>query len=188
LSELEISNEFIEENKNICQPRPKSSPHTKTQRRSRRNEVFKLHFEYGYSARYISKIMKINRNTINNDVSFLYSKLHDDMDKETYVDWINKQLLRLESQRVRLRKELDKDITLQESLQVEKMILELDSKITSIIIKIDASLHEKWDSSVKFINKWMEDNNYKDRFMLLDNLYRIPEKSRDKIYEILKKK
>jgi len=188
LNELEISNEFIEGNKNLCQLKPKTSPHTKIQRKYRRDEVYKLHFEYGYSARSISKILKINRNTINSDVSFLYSKLHNDMDKNSYDDWVNKQLSRLESQRVRLRRKLDKENTFQDSLQIEKMILELDSKIISIMMKIETSRHKKWDNSVGFINKWMEDNNYKNRYMALDTLLRIPEKSRNKIYQILGRK
>ena len=48
-SELNISQEFIDEN-NLCQHRPKTSPHTRSERIKRRDEVFKLHFEYGYSA------------------------------------------------------------------------------------------------------------------------------------------
>ena len=58
MNELEVTHEFIEENKNICQLKPKTSPHTKIQRKCRRDEVYKLHFEYGYSARHISKILK----------------------------------------------------------------------------------------------------------------------------------
>ena len=188
MNELEVTHEFIEENKNICQLKPKTSPHTKIQRKCRRDEVYKLHFEYGYSARHISKILKINRNTINSDVSFLYSKLHNDMDKNSHDDWVNKQLSRLESQRTRLRKKLDEENTLEESLQIEKMLLELDTKIISIMMKIEISRHKKWDNSVGFINKWMEDNNYKDIYMSLDTLLEIPEKSRNKIYQILGRK
>ena len=80
----------------------KGGPYTKQEQEKRRDEVFKLHFEYGYSATQISEMLKINRNTINSDVSFLYSKLYDESDKRTYSNWMDKQLCRLESQRVRL--------------------------------------------------------------------------------------
>ena len=186
MSDLQVSDDFIQESKNICQHRPKTSPHTKSERKSRRDEVFKLHFEYGYSARKISQMMNINRNTINSDVSFWYSKLRVDNDKNSHDDWLNKQLLRLETQRVRLRKELDSDITLQEKLQIEKMILDLDSKISSLIIKLESSRHTIHDFAVGFINNWMEEKGYKDRFMLSDDLYRIPAKAKDKIFELLK--
>jgi len=138
----------------------KGGPYTKQEQEKRRDEVFKLHFEYGYSATQISEMLKINRNTINSDVSFLYSKLHDEMDEETSDDWMNKQLTRIESQRVRLRKELDNDITLQERLQVEKIILDLDSKISSLIIKIYDSSQKKLDSVVAILNNWMEEHGH----------------------------
>ena len=166
----------------------KGGPYSKQEQQKRRDEVFKLHFEYGYSATQIAEMLKINRNTINSDVSFLYSKLGDEMDNVTYGNWLDKQLARIESQRVRLRKELDNDITLQERLQVEKVILDLDSKISSLIIKISTSKQERWDKSTKFINNWMKKNGQKDRFMLFSDFLRIPEKSRKKIDELLNEK
>lgn len=85
----------------------KGGPYTKDARKKRRDEVYRLHFDYGYSAVEISRMMKINKNTITKDVSFLYSKLSDDMNKESIDGWMDKQFARLESQRARLRKELD---------------------------------------------------------------------------------
>ena len=164
----------------------KGGPYTKQEQQKRRDEVFKLHFEYGYSATQIAEMLKINRNTINSDVSFLYSKLHDEMDNVTYAKWMNKQLARIESQRVRLRKELDNDITLQERLQVEKVILDLDSKISSLIIKMDTSKHNNWDLGMMYLNKLMKEQGREDRFMSFGSLYRIPEKSREKIFKLLK--
>ncbi len=166
----------------------KGGPYTKQEQEKRRDEVFKLHFEYGYSATQISEMLKINRNTINNDISFLYSKLRDEMGSETYGKWMNKQLTRLELQRVRLRKELDNDITLQERLQVEKVILDLDSKISSLIIKIYDSSQKKLDSVVAILNNWMEEHGHEDRYMSCGNLRAIPEKSREKIFKLLKDK
>ena len=166
----------------------KGGPYTKQEQQKRRDEVFKLHFEYGYSATQISEMLKINRNTINSDVSFLYSKVYDEMGKVTYGKWMNKQLTRLESQRVRLRKELDNDITLHERLQVEKMILDLDSKISSFIIKIETSRQETWDKAMSVINDWMKEHNHKDRYQTMNSLFLIPAKSREKIFELLKDK
>jgi transposase len=166
----------------------KGGPYTKQEQEKRRDEVFKLHFEYGYSARQISEVLKINRNTINSDISFLYSKLHDEMDKLTHDNWMNKQLTRLESQRVRLRKELDNDITLQERLQVEKVIFDLDSKISSLIIKMYTSSQEQYDSVVAILNNWMKEHDHEDRYMSQSSLYTIPKKSREKILQLLHSK
>jgi len=166
----------------------RGGPYTKQEQQKRRDEVFKLHFEYGYSATQISEMLKVNRNTINSDVSFLYSKVYDEIDKVTYGKWMNKQLTRIESQRVRLRKELDNEITLQERLQVEKMILDLDSKISSLIIRIETSKQRIEDQGVTFINNWMKKHGHKDRCMLFSDIIRIPEKPREKIFELLKDK
>jgi len=166
----------------------KGGPYTKQQQEKRRDEVFKLHFEYGYSATQISEMLKINRNTINSDVTFLYSKLRGEMNEESNDNWLDKQLTRLESQRVRLRKELDNDITLQERLQVEKVILDLDSKISSLIIKIATTNQKKWDEYIKFINDWMKEHNHEDRYMSFGSLYTIPKKSREKIFQLLHSK
>ena len=99
---------------------------------------------------------------------------------------MNRQFSRIESQRVRLRKELDNDITLQERLQVEKVILDLDSKISSLIIKIYSSSQEKFNSVVAVLNDWMEKHGHPDRYMSQGSLYSISEKSRKKIFKLLK--
>jgi len=110
------------------------------------------------------------------------------MDKKSFEDWLNKQLLRLESQRTRLRKELDKDITLQETLQVEKLILDLDSRISSLVIKIITSKQMRMDLVIAYLNNWMKEEGHKDRYLSSDSLYRIPEKSKEKIFELLNEK
>jgi len=50
--------------------RHKFAPFTKSQRRKRRTEVYKLHFEHGMPATRIAEIMNVDRNTINNDLKF----------------------------------------------------------------------------------------------------------------------
>ena len=163
----------------------KGGPYTKKEQEERRSEVFRLHFEYGYSARKISQLMNINRNTINRDVSFCYAKLRNDYHKNDFNDWLNKQLFRLELQRARFRQELDYEITLQEKLQVEKMILEIDSKITNLILKLKNSNHEHTELAVLYINKWMKKMGFEHRYMSHGSLHRLSKKSRDKISKIL---
>ena len=131
-------------------------------------------------------MMKINRNTINADISFWYSKTRLDCGKIMHEDWLNKQLLRLESQRVLLRKELDSDLNLQERLQVGKLILDLDTKITNLLVKIQTSGQLINDESVQFINDWMEQHHHTDRYMTYGSLIMVPIKARQKIIKILK--
>lgn len=54
-------------------------PYTKDERTKRQNEVARLHFEYGYSAVKIAEMMKVNRNTINSDIKYLYSEIKKEL-------------------------------------------------------------------------------------------------------------
>src|SRR5579883_2877159 len=100
-----VETEFIEENKKqVYRARSKNGgPYSKLERDKRQEEVYKLHFEYGYSARKISELMKINRNTINGDIDYWYSKVYNKTNNMYNPDIaiiLNTQ--RLEMQRTRL--------------------------------------------------------------------------------------
>ena len=129
LSELEISQDFINENKKLYQSRPKSrksGPYSKHERQKRRDEVYRLHFEYGYSARKIADLMKINRHTIDSDIQYLYSTLQHADNKISFGDLINKQHIRFEHQRNRLMQILEKTNSIQEKQQLERLIFDID--------------------------------------------------------------
>ena len=74
----EISKEFVKENKKQIQKisaKKRGGPYNKQDRIKRKNEVYRLHFEFGYAAVQIADMMKINRNTINGDISSWYDKI-----------------------------------------------------------------------------------------------------------------
>jgi len=79
MSELpQITSDFLDENEKLCQTvsnSKKGGPYSKKERDSRREEVYRLCFEYGYTARKISELIKINRNTINGDIQYWYDKV-----------------------------------------------------------------------------------------------------------------
>ncbi len=181
----DVSSEVIESGKLKTKSKKKGGPYSKSETVQRLDEVYRLHFEYGYSAREISELINVNRNTVNHDISSLYLKLKDEMDRDSVDDWINKELVRYESQRARLRNELDNDITLQEKLVVEKMIFAMDSKISSLLVRLKLIGYEGYEFGVSFLNDWLKKNGFKDRIMSKDSLLRIPEKSRKKIYKLL---
>jgi hypothetical protein len=78
--DFEVNQNFIDENKKINlnlvkhrqNHKQKFAPYTRSQRRKRRMEVYKLHFEHGMPATRIAQLMKVDRNTINNDLKILY--------------------------------------------------------------------------------------------------------------------
>jgi len=114
----------------------KGGPYTKKQQEKRRNEVYCLHFERGYPARKIAEILKVNRNTINSDINFWYSQLATDWEDNDVKKWIVKQLERFELQRSRLYDELENCNILSDRLLVEKIILDVDQKISQIVTKL----------------------------------------------------
>ena len=117
----------------------KGGPYTKKDQKERKDEVFKLHFEYGYSAVHIGNLLNVNRNTINGDIKYWYSELYKTTNFKYSKEWLDKQFTRLEIQRARLRKELDEDISLKDRLQVERLITNIDLSISSLIVKIETS-------------------------------------------------
>ncbi len=126
----------------------KGGPYTKPEQEKRRGEVFRLHFEYGYPAVRIAEILNVNRNTINEDIKHWHAELYDESKVTFSKDWLDKQFTRMELQRARLRKELEKDISLKDRLQIEKFIASIDLSISTLIVKIEASR--------RFVTLWVK--------------------------------
>jgi len=129
----------------------KGGPYTKKQQEKRRNEVYRLHFEFGYPAQKIAGILKVNRNTVNSDINFCYSQLSLDWENRDGKKLIVKQLERFELQRSRLYEELEKCNVLSEKITVEKLILDIDQKISQIVTKL--LLNHKDDFSISDKNE-----------------------------------
>ncbi len=128
----------------IVQNKKTGGPYTQDEQRKRRNEVYRLHFEYGYSARKISEIISVNRNTVNEDIKYLYSQISSDLKSNNIAENFGlKQYDRLENQRGRLLVELEKQENLRDKILIEKMILDIDGKISNLIMQIRPEITEK---------------------------------------------
>jgi hypothetical protein len=190
MSELKISKEFLEENKsNLSQFMPKvrrRGPYSKQEKESRLNEVYRLHFDYGYSARKISELMKVNRNTINGDVSYWYSKIisnHNIFDPE--MD-ILIRLKRFEVQRTRLRIQTDKTNEFQEKLSLERLIVDIDSKVLQIYQKLGESTKRVMDAVTINLNHEMKKQKKDTRYMLLFDKIAVSERAKERIEQIIR--
>lgn len=187
--DLDVSQEFIDENKvaaTIKEYGRKGGPHTKDEKIKRQNEVYRLHFEYGYSARKISELMKVNRNTINGDISYWYYKIakHNTIFNPESIIVITTE--RLDIQRTRLREYLDKASTLQEKMAIERMILEIDLKMTHIHQRINDSERRLHDFGISYLNEYLKYSKKSDRFLPRFVQYRVSKTSYDKINKIIK--
>ena len=187
-NEFNISDDFIETNKKFKPNtrRKKGGPYTKQEIIDRKNEVHRLHFEYGYSARKIADLMKVNRNTINDDISYWYSKILRGRDVFDSAYTVIIHLQRLEIQRSRLREQLDKSESFQEKLALERLILEIDSKILNTHNKLTNSTQSLVMHSTEQLNNWLKENKKEERYLTLFDKISVSAKAWEKINIIIK--
>lgn len=164
----------------LVRHRHKFAPFTKSERRKRRTEVYKLHFENGMPATKISELMKVNRNTINKDLKFLYRQALNDhnLDEMSVDDILEKQLVRLETQRDRLGVYLTDAKDVDTKISIERLIADIDFRVLTTVEKINHNTIRFWDELIKGVNKVVENNNLDIRFTSLFELRKISIDSR----------
>jgi hypothetical protein len=160
--------------KNLVKPRHKFAPYTRAERKERRDEVYKLHFEYGMPAIRIAELMKVDRNTINNDLKILYNRAIKEYNSEnSFDDLIAKQLLRLETQRDRLGLYLSEVKDTNSKISIERLIMDNDFKVIGLLDKLNQNIVQHYDAVMKHVNKIAEKEKLKGRYTSLFELYRI---------------
>lgn len=184
-----VSNDFINDDKQFLKTQKflrhkKGGPYSKNKRQARRNEVYRLHFEYGYSTNKIAELMNYNRGTILSDLDHLYvDRFYDSqIPPEIFLDVA---IERLTSQITRLRKDLDKAETLRDKLAIEKMIFQINSKIAYIYQKQTDSKKAREDYAIEFLNERMKEKKQPERFIISRQLYGLSEKAFEKIMQIM---
>jgi len=193
--DFEINQEFIEENKkrnlNLVSHgqthKQKFAPFTRSQRRKRRIEVYKLHFEHGVPATRIAELMKVDRNTINNDLKILYREALNDYspDDMSLDDILQKQLLRLETQRDRLGLYLCDAKGINNKIAIERLMADIDFKLIGAIEKVYHKEGRFWDEIIKKINKIAENKKWDVRYTSLFELHKISTDSRKSLNKLM---
>lgn len=189
MDDIAITQEFIEENQKqkISNTRKPGGPYSKQERQKRQSEVFRLHFELGYSARKISEMMRVNRHTIDNDINQIYLQLDTEWNSYSFDSWLMKQNLRMEIQRTRLIEKLDKVSHFQEKMTLERMIMELDSRMINMVSKILHARQIMDDSIVERLNNYAKKNNLDARFVHSHDILELSNpKSAEKISQLIK--
>ena len=189
MSELSISADFIKENKaNLCQSVPKShrpGPYAKSEKEKRRDEVCRLHFEYGYSARKIADLMKMSRNTINGDIDFLYGNTVKNYNLVSPQTAVIKQLAKLEIQKTRLRESLDKTQNPSEKISIERLIFDIDSKLIHVRIKISESHYRVHEIATAWLNRYLKNHQQPSRYFALFDTMQVSTKTQKKIKKLI---
>lgn len=114
----------------------RGGPYTKSEQEKRRDEVYRLHFEHGYSATRIAELMNVNRNTINSDIGFLNEQFTKDIGSRGLNSWLIKECQRLETQRARLIEELQKCTETHHKISVERLIFDISNTLSQLISKL----------------------------------------------------
>jgi hypothetical protein len=164
----------------LVRHRHKFAPFTKAERRKRRLEVYKLHFENGMPATRIAQLMNVDRNTINKDLKFLYHEALNkyNLDDMSLDDILEKQLVRLETQRDRLGVYLTDAKDIDTKISIERLIADIDFRVLTTVEKINHNTFRFWDEMIKGVNKVVENNNLDIRFTSLFELRKISIDSR----------
>ncbi len=114
----------------------KGGPYPKHEQEKRRKQVYELHFEKGFSAVSIANKIAVNRNTVNEDIRHWQTQIASQFEDLDLTGIIVKQIERLESQKKRLHEQLEAESKSEVKLRIEKMIFEIDYKITEFMSKI----------------------------------------------------
>ena len=158
----------------LVKPRQKFAPFTHAERKERRDEVYKLHFEYGIPATRIAEMMNVDRNTINNDLKILYNRsIRDYNSDKSFDDIIEKQLLRLETQRDRLGLYLSDAKDINSKIIVERLITDIDFKVIGVMERLNQNIVKHSNAVIEHVNKIAENEKLKTRYTSLFELYRI---------------
>lgn len=179
-----VSKEFLRDSAKNSSRRNGGRYSTK-QRAERRQEVYRLHFELEYTATKIAEVMKINRHTISDDVSYWYEKLGTEWNKVDIHGWHMKQLYSLQSQKQRLLEELRKAKTLTNKITIEKLLLQIDDKSIRLLALANKTEEKTRNDSISILNKFAENNGIEHRFFDQYSLLKVTEEQLEKIQKVL---
>lgn len=187
---LQVSPEFILGNQTMSKShndiKKSGGPYSKKNRFERRQEVYRLHFERSIPAVKIAELMKINRNTISSDIRFWYSRLTKDWVNYDIHGWFMRQINRLETQRSRLLDDLDKQKDFENKLSIERLVIEIDNKITQILVNTQNRDESIIVTAVRFLNNWAKDKKLDVRFIDRWGILHTSPKNHEKIQRIIK--
>ena len=182
----EVNPEFIAENQTVKlfkTSQKSGGPYTKAERAKRRKEVSRLHLEVGLPATAIAEAMKINRNTINDDLRLLYRDIANEAPE--YTEYFHKQMARLELQRSRVLDYLPHTESIEDKLAIERLVAEIDFRMLGTATKVEYSNVSFWNNVKKTYNLVAEKKGLNYRiasFFELLEISTLARKDLDELY------
>ena len=111
-------------------------PYSKQEQEKRRNQVYALYFEKGYSAVKIAEKLGVNRNTVNEDIKYWNQQIAVQFGKDNLGETLCRHIERLNIQRKRLIDEIDTLEDVSKKIRLERLLFDIDYKITGFISKV----------------------------------------------------
>ena len=185
---LHVSNEFLKQNsKHAKTKRPvkKGGPYPRIDKDKRRDEIYRLHFEYSYSARKIADLMKVNRNTVNGDIDYWYSHIFKRVNILNPEFKIVTGLERMQIQLTRLREQLDKTKSISERISIERLMYDINSKILYTYQKLAISSIRTLDMATQWYNDKMKKKNLSERGISYYDTITVSDKAHERINRIV---
>ena len=186
---LKVTDEFIQQNAEhakIKKPSKSGGPYSKDDRDARREEVRRLYFDYGYSARKIAELMKVNRNTINGDVEYWYSQIVKNSDNLNPRKMARLYIEQLHSQKTRLREQLDKVTSNSERIAIERLIYDITCKTLHTFQKLADSKYTVDKKALELFNEYLIKKKFSYRYVSYPEVISASNKAVNKIFKILK--
>lgn len=163
----------------------KGGPYSEKERRIRRERVADLYFDRGFPAITISRMLNVNRNTVNSDLNYCYTQLkkeNDDFDSTTIC---MTQFHRMQIQRTRFVDLLHKELEFKDRLTLEKMLSDIEYRIMQTALKIEASAENIEKYGIDLFNYWAKKQNPTFGGISHSLLRRVSLEAREKIEKII---
>jgi len=163
----------------------KGGPYSKFERRKRREEVFRLHFEHGCTATSIAEIMQVNIHTVSSDIQIGYEQLKKDWTKYDSESIGIRQFQRYENLRFGLVEQLESLDNPREILAYKKFIFEIDKEVTNHFLKITNTQDLLYYHITKQMNLFSEKNNLGMGFVCMQDMFRVSPETAEKVNKLL---
>ena len=159
----------------------------KTMFEKRRLAVFEAYIDLGYSEMMISKMLNLSIGTVRHDIKWCNSQIRNTFVKLPW-ELLDRQLARLETQRVRLLSALRDSTNSQEKMELEKLLSRLDLDVASLVLRFHDYDNISYIRVAKAFNECVaSDKNDKfPRFIVKPEFERLTTETREKIDELIK--
>ena len=124
------------ENPELVKSEKKGGPYSKVEQEKNKDKVYELFFEKGCTVVKIAEKIGIHRNTVSEYVRQWTSSIASQYGEKNVSSVLVKQLESMRIQRQTLLLELEDQDDLDKILRIQKLLFEMDQKMTSFVLKI----------------------------------------------------